>query len=72
MFSNRAAPARPRPVESADKMVLVTMLEPAIAFSRTLISPLFLMLRGMWGASRWISSRDTCGQQLNRLLVKFS
>jgi len=47
MFSNRAAPARPSPVESADKIVLVIILEPAMAFSRILMSSLFLMLRGM-------------------------
>jgi hypothetical protein len=55
---------RPRPVESAERMVLVMILAPAMAFSRTLMSPLFLMFRGMWGASLWISSRDTCGQEL--------
>lgn len=47
-------------MERAERMVLVMMFEPAMAFSRTLMSPLFLMLRGMWGESRWISSLETC------------
>jgi len=58
-FSNRSLPVRPICVERPDRMALVMMLEPAIAFSRTFMSPVFLMLRGMCGDSLWISSRDT-------------
>lgn len=50
---------RPRPVERAERMDLVMMLDPAMAFSRTLMSELFLMFFGMWGESLWISSRET-------------
>lgn len=50
---------RPRPVDRADRIDLVMMLDPAIEFSKTLMSELFLMFFGICGESLWISSRET-------------
>lgn len=47
VFSKREAPVSPQPVESADRIALVTMLDPAIAFSSTFMSGLFLITSGM-------------------------
>ena len=51
-FSKRAAPVRPKAVDSAVRMAFDMMLLPEIAFSSTFRSELFLILRGMWGDSR--------------------
>lgn len=49
VFSKRDAPVSPHPVDSAARIALVTMLEPAIAFSSTFMSGLFLMRPGCEG-----------------------